>query len=213
MSPSYLTAQAQGQMNVTGGYKPPSIDLSDSPWGLPSSPMQTPGNNLTNPGYAEQAFEYTQNRLLEDPYAKQLGAAYNNTQKPSAGENYLNQNLGSLNGPGQGEQYWNQVQGQYMDPFAGEQFARQATQNFQAQGPASAFNQQAMGDHYQNYTNYSTGNAQGQYGQSSGQGLRLPGGGADQNKEKRGNTPPGSDRAGDKPAAGAIVDPGGVTKK
>ena len=50
-------------------------------------------------------------------------------------------------------------------------------------------------------------------GQSSGQGLRLPGGGGgeDWKKEKRGNTPPGSDRAGDKPAAGAIVDPAGVT--
>jgi hypothetical protein len=133
------------------------------------SPMQTPGNNLVNPGYAEQAFEYTQNRLLEDPYSGQLGAAYDNTQTASKGENYLNQNLGSLNGPGQGEQYWNQVQGQYQDPFAGEQFARQATQNFQAQGPASAFNQQAQGDHYDAYTNYSTGNAQGQYGQSAGQ--------------------------------------------
>lgn len=168
----YRGAQQQGQMTQTGGALPSNLrnpSLADSPWGDPSSPMQSPGNNLVNPGYAEQAFEYTQNRLLEDPYADQLGAAYNNTQKPSQGESYLNQNLGTLNGPGQGEQYWNQVQGQYMDPFAGEQFARQATQNFQAQGPASAFNQQAMGDHYQDYTNYSTGNAQGQYGQSAGQ--------------------------------------------
>jgi hypothetical protein len=30
-------------------------------------------------------------------------------------------------------------------------------------------------------------------------------------KEKRANTPPGMDRAGDGPAAGAIVDPSGVT--
>ena len=32
-------------------------------------------------------------------------------------------------------------------------------------------------------------------------------------KEKRANTPPGTDRAGDAPAAGAIVDPSGVTTK
>lgn len=32
-------------------------------------------------------------------------------------------------------------------------------------------------------------------------------------KEKRGNTPPGKDRAGGGPAAGAIVDPSGVTTK
>ena len=34
----------------------------------------------------------------------------------------------------------------------------------------------------------------------------------DKEKEKRGNTPPGTTRAGDAPAAGAIVDPVGVTK-
>ena len=50
-------------------------------------------------------------------------------------------------------------------------------------------------------------------GQSPRQGLRRPESLPDPNKEKRGNTPPGSDRAGDGPAAGAIVDPGGVTKK
>ena len=49
-------------------------------------------------------------------------------------------------------------------------------------------------------------------GQSSGQGLRRPDAATDKT-EKRGNTPPGSDRAGDAPASGAIVDPGGVTKK
>ena len=32
-------------------------------------------------------------------------------------------------------------------------------------------------------------------------------------KEKRGNTPPGMDRAGGGPASGAIVDPAGVTRK
>ena len=50
-------------------------------------------------------------------------------------------------------------------------------------------------------------------GQSPGQGLRRSEGAPDQKKEKRGNTPPGSDRAGDGPASGAIVDPAGVTKK
>ena len=32
-------------------------------------------------------------------------------------------------------------------------------------------------------------------------------------KEQRGNTPPGVSRGGDAPAAGAIVDPAGVTKR
>ena len=49
-------------------------------------------------------------------------------------------------------------------------------------------------------------------GRSSGQGLRGPDATPDK-KEKRGNTPPGADRAGDGPASGAIVDPAGVTKK
>ena len=31
-------------------------------------------------------------------------------------------------------------------------------------------------------------------------------------KDKRGNTPPGTDRSGGGPASGAIVDPAGVTK-
>jgi hypothetical protein len=52
----------------------------------------------------------------------------------------------------------------------------------------------------------------GATGQNSGQGLRRPGAPPDQMKEKRGNTPPGSDRAGERPASGAIVDPAGVTK-
>jgi hypothetical protein len=49
-------------------------------------------------------------------------------------------------------------------------------------------------------------------GQSPGQGLRRPGAPPDEKKEKRGNTPPGSDRTGGGPASGAIVDPAGVTK-
>lgn len=35
----------------------------------------------------------------------------------------------------------------------------------------------------------------------------------DKGKEKRGNTPPGKDRAGEGPASGAIVDPAGVIKQ
>jgi hypothetical protein len=50
-------------------------------------------------------------------------------------------------------------------------------------------------------------------GRSSGQGLRRPDWIPDPKNEKRGNTPPGSDRAGDGPASGAIVDPAAVTKK
>lgn len=133
----------------------------------PRDPMQNPGNNLTNPGYDEQAFLYTQNRYLEDPAAGMLGDQYQNLQKPQQGEDFMNQNLGTLMGPGQGDQYWNQVQGQYMNPMAGEQFARQATQNFAAQGPASAFYNNAMGQ-YDQFTGYSgPQNTQGQYGQSS----------------------------------------------
>jgi hypothetical protein len=130
-------------------------------------PIQNPGNNLTNPGYDEQAFLHTQNRFLEDPSQGLLQDQYNNLQNPSQGEQYMNDNLGSLDGPGMGEQYWNQVQGQYMNPMAGEQFARQATQNFAAQGPASAFYNNAMGQ-YDQFTGYSgPQNTQGQYNQSA----------------------------------------------
>ncbi len=43
-------------------------------------------------------------------------------------------------------------------------------------------------------------------------GGTLPGPDSDSDKPKRGNTPPGLDRAGNLPAAGAILDPTGVTK-
>ena len=158
---------SQSGMNATGG-RPPTApgNYDTSPWATPD-PIQNPGNNLTNPGYDEQAFLYTQNRYLEDPAAGMLQDQYGNLQKPQQGESYINQNLGSLDGPGQGSQYWNQVQGQYMDPFAGEQFTRQATQNYAAQGPASAFYDNAMGQ-YDQFTGYSgPQNTQGQYGQSS----------------------------------------------
>ena len=132
----------------------------------PTAAFSDPGFNLQNPGYTEQAFNYLQNRLMEDPSQQYLQNMGNQLLNPSAGENYMNQNLGTLDGPGMGEQYWNAVQGQFMDPFAGEQFARQATQNFQAQGPASAFYNQAMGQ-YGDFTGYNTQNAQGQYNQSA----------------------------------------------
>lgn len=131
------------------------------------APIQSPGNNLINPGYTEQAFETTQNRLLEDPYSDQMNSAIADTKTPTAGEGYLNQNLGALDGPGQGDQYWNQVQGQFNSPFEGEQFARQATQQMSASGPASAFFNQAQGQ-YNDFTGYSgPQNAQGQFGASS----------------------------------------------
>jgi hypothetical protein len=130
-------------------------------------PIQSPGNNLVNPGYGEQAFEYSQNRLLDDPYAGQTAGLVQTAKQAGGAEEKLYDSLGSLSGPGQGDQHWNQVQGQYMDPFAGEQFARDATQNFAGQGPASAFYGQAMGQ-YDDFTGYSgPQNAQGQYGQSS----------------------------------------------
>ena len=52
----------------------------------------------------------------------------------------------------------------------------------------------------------------GATGQSSGQGLRRPETVPDQKTEKRGNTPPGSDGAGGRPASDAITDPARVTK-
>lgn len=143
----------------------PTIDYGA--FGQPKPPLQAPGNNLTNPGYGEQALEYTQNRLLEDPAQGMLQNQYNQTQRPTTGETFINQNLGTLNGPGQGDQYWNQVSGQFMDPFAGEQFARQATQDFGASGAASSFFNNALGQ-YGQFTGYSgPQNTQGQYGQSS----------------------------------------------
>lgn len=153
--------RAAGTSATTSNFRAPSSDP------FAQSPLQSPGNNLTNPGYGEQALEYTQNRLLNDPAAGQLQNQYQQTQTGQPGEQYINQNLGTLDGPGQGDQYWNQVNGQFMDPFAGEQFAREATQNFAAQGPASAFYNQSMGQ-YGDFTGYSgPQNSQGQYGASS----------------------------------------------
>lgn len=134
---------------------------------LQPSPLQDPGNNMVNQGYGEQALNYTQNRLLEDPYANQMQGQFQNTQTPSQGEQYQNQNLGTLNGPGQGDQYWNQQQGQFNDPFAGENFTRQATQNFSPTGAAGAFNDQAQQQYGQMTGFTGAGNTQGQYGQTS----------------------------------------------
>lgn len=135
----------------------------------PAAPLQSPGNNWTNPGYSEQAVNLTQNRLLEDPFQNTQQNLANQASQPSAGQNYQDQNLGALNGPGNGQQYWQGVQGQFQDPFAGEQYARQATQNLSPTGAAGAFNNQAQ-QQYGQFTGYSgPGNSQGQYGQSSGE--------------------------------------------
>lgn len=136
----------------------------------PPSTLQAPGQNMANPGYSEQGLEATQNRLLEDPYAGQMQNQYQQTQAPSGGEQFLNNGLGSLQGPGQGDQYWSQVSGQFQDPFAGEQFTRNATQNMQAQGPASAFFDQAQ-QQYDQFTGYQgPQNAQGQYDANAASG-------------------------------------------
>ncbi len=143
----------------TGGY-----DTSEP------STLQQPGNNMTNPGYSEQGVEAIQNRLLQDPYADQMQGQFQQTQTPSQGEDYLNQNLGTLDGPGQGEQYWQQQQGQFNGPGMGSEFTQQATGNFGAQGPASAFFDQAQGQ-YEDFANYQgAGNAQGQYGANAAYG-------------------------------------------
>jgi hypothetical protein len=153
-SPSLPTSAA-----VTGAFTPPT-----------PSPLQSPGNNLVNQGYGEQALLQTQNRLLNDPAAGQLQTQYNAANTPTQGQNYMNQNLGALDGPGQGDQYWNQVQGQFNDPFAGEQFARQATQQMGATGAAGAFNNQAQ-QQYGQFTGFQgAGNAQGQYQQNAASG-------------------------------------------
>lgn len=166
--PGYVRGLTGNTYSGSGiDYRSPTFANANAAFSARPPATQSPGNNFTNPGYTEQAFEHVQNRLLEDPAQGYLTNAANQMQNPSAGEQYLNRNLGTLDGPGMGEQYWNQVQGQYMSPFAGEQFARQATQNFAAQGPASAFYDQAMGQ-YDQFTGYQgPQNAQGQYGQSS----------------------------------------------
>lgn len=132
-------------------------------------PTQDPGNNLTNPGYTEQAWNYTQEQYLNNPWMDNMSTQYGQTQQASPGEQFINQNLGSLSGPGQGEQYWNQMQGQYMNPYAGEQFTRQATQNFAPSGASGAFNNNLQGQ-YNDFVNYQgAGNSQGQYGASRGE--------------------------------------------
>ncbi len=160
-------AQTATQQTPTS-YAGSAFSGAANPW-APPSPLQDPGDNLQNPGYDEQALLYSQNMLLNDPYANAMQGFVNQASSPSTGQNFMNQNLGSLAGPGQGQQYWQQMQGQYTNPFAGEQFAHDATANFAAQGPASAFYNQAMGQ-YGDFTGY-TGpqNAQGQYGMSQQQ--------------------------------------------
>lgn len=136
----------------------------------PTGITQNPGGELVSPGLSEQAFNSTQNRLNEDPFQGTFQGVAGAAGQPSQGENYLNQNLGTLNGPGQGDQYWNQQQGQFSSPFAGEQFARQATQNMAPQGAAGAFNTKAQGQ-YGDFTQFA-GPQQGQqqYSQNAASG-------------------------------------------
>jgi hypothetical protein len=55
------------------------------------------------------------------------------------------------------------------------------------------------------------GEASGATPGTGGSGVGAPD--AKTDDDKRGNTPPGKSRGGDAPAAGAIVDPAGVTKR
>ncbi len=153
----------------TFGIQNPGAAAFDTAATWQGPPTQDPGNNWTNPGYGEQAFNYSQNMLLNDPYADAFQSQYDQTQQASQGEQFINQNLGSLSGPGQGEQDGNQVQGQYMSPCAGEQFTRQATQNFSPSGASGSFNNNLQGQ-YNDFVNYQgAGNSQGQYAASAGQ--------------------------------------------
>lgn len=166
------TPTYQPQANARPAMTSPSYAFSPTasmPANTNASPLQAPGQNMSNPGYGEQALNYTQNRLLEDPFQGYQQNLANQAAQPSAGQNYMNQNLGSLNGAGSGEQYWNSVQGQFQSPFAGEQYTRNATQNFSPTGAAGAFNNQAQ-QQYGQFTGY-TGpqNSQSQYGQSYGE--------------------------------------------
>ena len=85
---------AASPMQVSGNQAPPSqmasIDRNGAAAAFaPRDPMQNPGNNLTNPGYDEQAFLYTQNRYLNDPSAGLLKDQYNNLQNPTQGEQFM----------------------------------------------------------------------------------------------------------------------------
>ena len=137
----------------------------------PAPPVaQNPGLDMNSPGLSEQTFNSTQNRLNEDPFQSTFQSVTGQAGTPSAGETYLNQNLGSLNGPGQGEQYWNQVQGQFQNPMAGEQFARQSTAGFSPNGQAGSFFDNAMGQ-YDQFTSFQGPQAgAGQYSQNAASG-------------------------------------------
>jgi hypothetical protein len=158
--------------NPAAAFSVPGFSQSKAPAALTQAPSPLKPLAVTdqvNPGYGVQALNLTQNRLLEDPFAGTQANLAGQAQQPSAGQNQLDKNLGSLDGPGNGQQVWNQVAGQYQDPFAGEQFSRQSTAGYSPSGPASAFNSQAQGQ-YDNFTGYTgPGNAQGQYGQSQQQ--------------------------------------------
>lgn len=159
----FLASAAFSSPSVTGARPPTAPQMA-------GSQLAPPGNNMTNPGYSEQALNQTQNRLQEDPYSQTQQNLAKQAGQPSQGQSYMDQNLGTLDGPGQGSQYWNQVSGQFQDPFAGEQYARQATQNYSPQGPASAFFNDSMGQ-YDQFTGYQGPQAaQGQYQSNASSG-------------------------------------------
>ncbi len=152
-----------------GAYAPEMFQNGGAGPAPQGQPTTLPGNNYTNPGLGEQAFNYSQNLLLNDPWQQQMKDQYSQTQAPSQGEQFMNSQLGSLSGPGQGDQYWNSQQGAFNSPFAGEQFARQATQQFSPTGQANTFNAQAQ-QQFGNFVGFQgPGNAQGALNQSQGE--------------------------------------------
>ena len=62
-------------------------------------------------------------------------------------------------------------------------------------------------------TNYDTAKKSAPPKEPSADASAPTGERVDKEKEKRANTPPGTDRSGGGPATGAIVDPAGVTQK
>lgn len=166
---------ANSLMAPPAGYtRPASTSSQTAPpaWSSTStpSPLQAPGQNMSQPGYTEQGLNLTQNRLLEDPFGDVQAGLVGQAQQPSQGQNHLNDNLGALDGDGNTSQYWEGQQGQFNDPFAGEQFTRNSTQNFSPTGPAGAFNTQAQGQ-YGEFTGYQgPGASAGQYGANASSG-------------------------------------------
>jgi hypothetical protein len=171
--PLYTNSTGSGRRDPLGYGSPPPMGAGPGAAAFNSTytgpPAYNPGENINTPGYGQQAFEHTQNMLLNDPNAAQYQDLYQQTQQQNQGEQFINQNLGSLSGPGQGNQYWNQQQDFYTNPGAGTNYVQNATGNFSPTGAASAFNDQAQGS-FGAFTQWGgAGNTQGQYGQSAGE--------------------------------------------